>query len=142
MASSGNYTISWQAGLRAGQWRLRRRQLPGRARPFRYPFFWRFGNQRKLISTHTKLFHRPLSHDNAPAAAVLSGHPKNTLTFITSLQVSEDAAPLVEKEGDDNGVTVLDDIFVAASENGFMLRRGSEVTWTCIAPGAQVRLTW
>ena len=31
---------------------------------------------------------------------------------------------------------------MATSEDGFMLSRGEEVTWTCIAPGAQVRLTW
>jgi hypothetical protein len=50
-------------------------------------------------------------------------------------------APLME-EGDDDEVTVLEDTFVAASENGFTLRRGDEATWTCIAPGAQARLTW
>ena len=61
--------------------------------------------------------------------------PKNTLTFVASPQ-----APLVEAEERD--VTVLEDTFVAASENGFVLRRGDEATWTCIAPGAQARLTW
>ena len=48
--------------------------------------------------------------------------------------------PLADEE--DEGVTVLEDTFVAASENVFMLRRGDEATWTCIAPGAQVCLTW
>ena len=61
--------------------------------------------------------------------------PKDTFTFVASLQ-----APLVEEQEGD--VTVLEDTFVAASENGFMLRRGDEATWTCIAPGAQARLTW
>ena len=61
--------------------------------------------------------------------------PKNTLTFVASPQ-----APLVEAEEGD--VTVLEDTFVAASENGFVLRQGDEATWTCIAPGAQARLTW
>ena len=69
------------------------------------------------------------SHD---VARVL---PKNTLTFVASPQ-----APLADEEEGD--VTVLGDTFVAASENGFMLRRGDEATWTCIAPGAQARLTW
>ena len=70
------------------------------------------------------------SHDIA--AGVL---PKNTLAFAVSPQT-----PLVDEEKED--VTVLEDTFVAASENGFMLRRGDEATWTCIAPGAQARLTW
>ena len=61
--------------------------------------------------------------------------PKNTFTFVSSPQ-----APLVEAEEED--VIVLGDTFVAASENGFMLRRGDGTTWTCIAPGAQARLTW
>jgi hypothetical protein len=79
-----------------------------------------------------------MSHDIAPAAGVL---PKNTLAFVASPQVDDDAATLVE-EGDNDDVTVLEDTFVAGSENGFMLRRGAEATWTCIAPGAQARLTW
>lgn len=95
--------------------------------------------------TSVQLFRRlPLNHDGAPAA-VLPGHAKNTLAFVAaaSLPVGDDAAAaaLVE-EGDGGGVTVLEDTFVAASENGFMLRRGGEVAWTCVAPGAQVRLTW
>ena len=61
--------------------------------------------------------------------------PKNTFTFVASPQ-----APLVEEQEED--VIVLGDTFVAASENGFMLRRGDGTTWTCIAPGAQARLTW
>ena len=61
--------------------------------------------------------------------------PRNTLTFVASPQ-----APFVDEEEGD--VMVLEDTFVAASENGFMLRRGDEATWTCIAPGAQARLTW
>ena len=71
------------------------------------------------------------SHD---VARVL---PKNTLTFVASPQAPR--APRVEEEKED--VTVLENTFVAASENGFMLRRGDEATWTCIAPGAQARLT-
>ena len=71
-----------------------------------------------------------MSHDIA--ARVL---PKNTLAFAVSPQ-----APLVDEEKED--ITVLEDTFVAASENGFMRRRGDEATWTCIAPGAQARLTW
>jgi hypothetical protein len=73
-----------------------------------------------------------------PATGVL---PKKTLAFVAAPQVGDHAAVPVEK-GDDDEVTVLEDTFVAASENGFMLRRGDEATWTCIAPGAQARLTW
>jgi hypothetical protein len=79
-----------------------------------------------------------LSHDIAPAAGVL---PKNTLAFLAS-QVGDYAEKLVEEGDNDDGGTILEDTFVAASENGFMLRRGDEATWTCIAPGAQARLTW
>ena len=61
--------------------------------------------------------------------------PKNTLTFVASPQ-----APLVDEQEED--IMVLEDTFVAASENGFMLKRGGEATWTCIAPGAQARFTW
>jgi hypothetical protein len=63
-----------------------------------------------------------MNRDIAPAAEVLS---KNTLAFVASPQVGDDVfAPLEEEGGDD--VTVLEDTFVAASENGFMLRRGDE----------------
>ena len=61
--------------------------------------------------------------------------PKNTLAFVAFPQ-----APLVEQEEED--VTVLEDPFVAASENGFILRCGDEAVWTCITPGAQACLTW
>jgi len=89
--------------------------------------------------TSVQLFHRPMNYDIGSA---LPDHAKNTLAFVASLQ--DAALPFVgEEEGDDGGgVMVLEDSFVAASENGFMLRRGGEVTWTCIAPGAQARLTW
>lgn len=64
--------------------------------------------------------------------------PKNTLAFIAS-----DAPPPLLEGGDgDDDVVVLEDTFVAESENGFMLSREGEATWTCIAPGAQARLTW
>jgi len=45
-----------------------------------------------------------------------------------------------EEKGD--AVTVLDDILVAATENGFMLGRKDETTWTCVASRAQARLAW
>jgi len=76
-----------------------------------------------------------LSHDIAPAPVA-----KDTLAFVASPQAGINATAVADKEGDD--VTVLEDTFVAASENGFMLRRGGEVTWTCTAPGAQASLTW
>ncbi|KAF8258689.1 hypothetical protein EI94DRAFT_1707764 [Lactarius quietus] len=86
--------------------------------------------------TSVQLFHRPMSHHIAPAAGVL---PKNTLAFVASPPVGDD---MMEEEGSDEEVTVLEDAFVAASESGFMLSRGSEPTWTCVAPGAKTRLTW
>ncbi|KAF8258886.1 hypothetical protein EI94DRAFT_1669339 [Lactarius quietus] len=86
--------------------------------------------------TSVQLFHRPMSSKIAPAAGAL---PKNTLAFVASPQVGHD---MVEEVGSEDDVTVLQDTFVAASENGFMLSRGSEPTWTCVAPGAQARLTW
>ena len=62
---------------------------------------------------------------------------KNTLTFVAASQ--SDLAPAEERE---DAVTVLDDVFVAASENGFMLGRENEMPWTCVAPGAQARIAW
>lgn len=45
-----------------------------------------------------------------------------------------------EEKGD--AVTVLDYIFVAATENGFMLGRKDETPWTCVTSRAQARLAW
>ena len=61
------------------------------------------------------------------------------LTFVASQKDGDDAAPLVEEE---EGVTVLEDTFVAASKNGFVQRRGDKATSACIAPGAQACLAW
>lgn len=44
-------------------------------------------------------------------------------------------------QGEDT-VTVLEDTFLAASENGLMLSRAEEMAWTCITPGAQAQLAW
>ena len=44
-------------------------------------------------------------------------------------------------QGEDT-VTILEDRFLAASENGFMLSREEEVTWTYIIRGSQARLAW
>ncbi|KAF8495724.1 hypothetical protein F5888DRAFT_1615424 [Russula emetica] len=62
---------------------------------------------------------------------------KNTLTFVAVPQFESALAG----QGDDT-VTVLEDTFLAASENGFMLSRENEMTGTCITPGAQARLAW
>ena len=62
---------------------------------------------------------------------------KNSLTFVAVPQ-SESA---VAGQGEDT-VTVLEDTFLAASENGFMLSREDEIAWTCVTPGAQARLSW
>ena len=44
-------------------------------------------------------------------------------------------------QGEDT-VTILETRFLVASENGFMLIREDEMTWTCITPGSQARLAW
>ncbi|KAN0114252.1 hypothetical protein V8E52_006902 [Russula decolorans] len=62
---------------------------------------------------------------------------KNSLTFV-ALPQSESA---LAGQGEDT-VTVLEDTFLAASENGFMISREDEMAWTCITPGAQARLVW
>jgi hypothetical protein len=51
-----------------------------------------------------------------------------------------DSLPTEDKG--DATVTILDDAFMAASENGFVLGREGEKTWTCVAPGSQARLAW
>jgi len=86
--------------------------------------------------TSVQLFHRLSSGDIASPAPLF---PKNALAFVVVA-----AAPSMQEGGgdDDGDVLVLEDTFVAASENGFMLSRGGEPTWTCIAPRAQARLTW
>jgi hypothetical protein len=61
---------------------------------------------------------------------------KNSLTFLAAL---ESESPLVEEE---DSVTIVEHALVAASENGFMVSRGEEVTWTCTAPGAEAHLAW
>jgi len=62
---------------------------------------------------------------------------KSTLTFVAVPQFE----PVLAGQDEDT-VTVLEDTFIAASENGFMLSRQDEMAWTCITPGAQARLVW
>lgn len=82
------------------------RRLLGRARAFRYAA--RIISFQSTLNAYIWLFHRPImSHG---IAGVL---PKDTLAFVASPQ-----APLVEED-----FTVLEDSFVAASENVFTLRR-------------------
>jgi len=85
--------------------------------------------------TTVQLFHRP-SDVSAPIA--LPHAAKNTLTFVATPQF--DLIPAEEKG--DAAVTVLDGVFVAASENGFVLGREGEKSWTCVAPGSQAQLAW
>jgi len=85
--------------------------------------------------TSVQLFHRP-SDAAAPSSSPYA--TKNTLTFVAAPQ-ADSAAP-AEERGD--AVTVLNDVFVAASENGFMLGREDERPWTCVSPRAQARLAW
>ncbi|KAF8267688.1 hypothetical protein EI94DRAFT_1801322 [Lactarius quietus] len=85
-----------------------------------------------------QLFQRPLRNNVAPPTGDLL---KNTVAFVASPQVGDDIVEEVE-QGSDDDVTVLQDTSVTASENGFMLSRGNETTWTWVTPGAQARLTW
>ncbi|KAI0250460.1 hypothetical protein BJV78DRAFT_1275785 [Lactifluus subvellereus] len=81
-----------------------------------------------------QLFHRP-NDDVVPT--VWPRIAKNTLTFLAVQET--DSTPV--EEGKDM-VTIVEDAFVAASENGFMASRCDEATWTCIAPGATAQLAW
>jgi len=84
--------------------------------------------------TSVQLFHSP----NDAAAPTAPPHAaKDALTFIAVPQCESTIAG----QGEDT-VTVLEDRFLAASENGFMLSRENEMTWTCITPGSQARLAW
>jgi hypothetical protein len=84
--------------------------------------------------TSVQLFYCP----NDAAAHTIPLHAaKNTLSFVTAPQCESALAG----QGEDT-VTVLEDTFLAASENGFMLSREDEMTWTCVTPGAQARLAW
>jgi hypothetical protein len=62
---------------------------------------------------------------------------RNTLTFVAAPQ--SDSAPAKERE---DAVTVLDDMFIAVSENGFVLGRENETPWTRVASGAQAQVAW
>jgi len=84
--------------------------------------------------TSVQLFHRP---SDASAPPALPHAAKNVLTFLTMAQF--DLTALAEEKGD--AVPVLD-MFVAATENGFMLGREDETPWTCVVSRAQARLAW
>ena len=76
-----------------------------------------------------QLFH--CSNDAAaPTVPPHAPHPaKDALTFMAVPQCES----AVAVQGEDT-VTILEDRFLAASGNGFMLSREDEMTWTCITP--------
>jgi len=86
--------------------------------------------------TSVQLFYCP--KDAAAPTAAPHATAKNTLTFVSVPQSESTLAG----QGDDDTVTVLEETFLAASENGFMLSRDAEIAWTCTTPGAQARLAW
>ncbi|KAH9954530.1 hypothetical protein BGW80DRAFT_1467765 [Lactifluus volemus] len=77
--------------------------------------------------TSVQLSHRP-NDDAVPTV-----WPHLLLAALES-----DSAP-VERE---HSVTIVEHAFVAASENGFMVRRSDEVAWTCTSPGSAAQLGW
>jgi hypothetical protein len=86
----------------------------------------------RILTLSEQLFYCPKDTAVLPHATA-----EDTLTFLAVPQ-SESA---LAGQGEDT-VTVLEDTFLAASENGFMLSREDEKAWTCVTPGAQARLAW
>lgn len=89
-----------------------------------------------------QLFHRPKSATLSalPSVAATPEHG-STFTFVTSPSDVHPDAVGTPLDGDDD-VTVFDNAFVAASENGFLLSRGEEAAWTCKVVGAEARLSY
>jgi len=97
------------------------------------------GGPRGTMALETETAPGELLHcSNDAAAPTAPSHAaKDALIFIAVPQCELAFAG----QGEDT-VTVLEDRFLAARENGFMPSREDEMTWTCITPGSQARLTW
>ncbi|OJT13297.1 hypothetical protein TRAPUB_10063 [Trametes pubescens] len=74
-----------------------------------------------------------------------SGAPEPRLAF-ASTSLDEAEARSISEEVEDHGATVLEDTFLAASENGCIVSRSadgeSERPWKCAVPGATMGLQW
>lgn len=74
-----------------------------------------------------------------------SGTTGPRLAF-ASTSLDEAEARSLSEEIEDNGATVLEDTFLAASENGCIVSRSvegeSERPWKCAVPGATMGLQW
>lgn len=67
-------------------------------------------------------------------------HGNTSISFIVTPDSFGNGRPSSVLEND---VLVIDGNFIAGSENGFMLRRGTkEEGWTCTLPGGQASLRW
>jgi len=68
---------------------------------------------------------------------------KNAITFVTS---SKDVLPPVDEtaseDGTSLGVTVLEDTFQAASENGLLLNQPGAPTWKSTVEGGWTSMSW
>ena len=134
MVTCGKSIASCPEVPHAERWHLTLRQLPGKAHPFRSVCRCLASRSRHSHFSE-QLFYCP----NDAADHTIPLHAaKSSLTFVTAPQCESALAGQREEDT----VTVLEDTFLAASENGFMLSREDEMTWTCITPGAQARLAW
>jgi len=67
---------------------------------------------------------------------------KKAITFVTS---SKDVLPPVDKTAENEaslGVTVLEDTFQAASENGLLLNQPGAPTWKSTVEGGWTSMSW
>jgi len=119
-------TLPWNDGSRV------RDSSRGRLNRSGQPTVSPLAPPRRILTHSGQLFYCPKDTAAPPHAAA-----KNSLTFV-AVPPSESALSGPEEDT----VTVLEDTFLAASENGFMLSREDEMAWTCISPGAQARLHW
>ena len=132
MVSYGKSIASCPEDLRAERWLSSLRQPPEKAHPFRSVRRFPLAPPSQILIPSEQLFYCPKDTAAPPRAPA-----KSTFTFVAVPQ-SELA---LAGQGED-AVTILEDTFLAASENGFILSREDEMAWTCITPGAQARLAW
>ncbi|KAF8073476.1 hypothetical protein FPV67DRAFT_749080 [Lyophyllum atratum] len=86
--------------------------------------------------TEVMFFHRPKSA-KIEVPATKRPDIASAMRFLTCTETSLDAVD--DEMGE---VQTLQDTFVAASENGFLLSRPQEKVWTCTVPGSVASLEW
>ncbi|GLB45542.1 hypothetical protein LshimejAT787_2301020 [Lyophyllum shimeji] len=84
-----------------------------------------------------QFFHRPKSAKVEVPMTRPRSNDTSALRFLACAEIPFDSV-----EVGDGEVEVLQDAFIAASENGFVLGRPNEDTWTCIVPGGVASLEW